>query len=97
MSRDIIRKDKSRDSIAPEQLRRMLTRYASTLDAREKLNPFEAHPNLARARTCVDAALGALSTNSISDARHLCGVVQGILLASGIHTWEYLASDDRRE
>lgn len=85
------------ESINAEQLRRMLTRYGRVLDDRTKLDPTDAPPNLVRARTCVEAALGAIVNGAITDARHLTGLVQGVLLCSGIHTWEYLATDDRRE
>lgn len=88
---------KQTDSISAEQLRRMLARYVAVLEQRTKLDPSDAPPNLLRARMCADAALVAIATGSLADARHLTGFVQGILLCSGIHTWEYLATDDRRE
>lgn len=90
-------KNKKKDPpIALEQFARMLRRYASTIDAHFVIMG-ETHGDreLDLARTCAVAALEKIPRGE--DPSHLVGFVQGVLLCKGIHTWEYLASDDRRE
>jgi len=84
-------------TISDEQISRMLRRYAAAIDAHFKImgETFGSRElELAR-----DAALCALEQlkKDPGGARQLAGFVQGVLLCKGIHTWEYLASDDLRE
>ena len=88
---------KQTDSIKPEQLRRMLTRYLTVIAGRLAIDGGDNPKNLEHAQLCANAALGSIDRGAIQDARHLTGFVQGILLCTGIHTWEYLATDDQRE
>lgn len=84
-------------AITAEQLQRMLTRYRAELATRIRMDGGMTDAHFPRALQCCDAALGAVISGRLIDARHLTGFVQGILLATGFHTWEYLASDDTRE
>lgn len=85
------------DKIPAAQLERMLKRYADTLDAHFKImGETYGSRELELARGAVDAALTRLRSDDAS-ARHLVGFVQGVLLCKGLHTWDYLATDDRRE
>lgn len=84
-------------AIATEQLQRMLTRYRAALVTRLRMDGTMTDAHFPRALQCCDSALGALAMGRLQDARHFTGFVQGILLATGFHTWEYLATDDQRE
>lgn len=89
------------NKIAPAQVERMLLRYATTIDTHYRVmgDTFGSR-ELELARGAVDAALARLAVPARHDeagARHLMGFVQGVLLCKGLHTWEYLATDDRRE
>lgn len=82
--------------IAPEQLDRMLRRYAKTLDEHfQIMGETFGDRALELARGAIDAALLHVGDDPAS-AQHLTGFVQGVLLCKGLATWEYLASDDRR-
>lgn len=94
---DITRKQK-KPTIPDAQLELMLERYAATLDAGARMrDPDTTDRELELARGAVDAALAALRRGEGADARHMTGFVQGVLLCKGIHTWEYLASEDTRK
>ena len=88
---------KTKESIEAAQLAAMLDRYVTTLTERIKMDAGNVTQHIERALLCARTAQAVLVMGGISDARHLCGFVQGILLCTGIHTWEYLATDDRRE
>jgi hypothetical protein len=80
-----------------EQLARMLGRYRAVVEGRLSYANLEPGiDKLRRAAEATDAAEAALRGGRYSDARHLVGLVQGILYSVGIHTWEYLVGDDER-
>ena len=89
-----------RFSVPKPQLDRMLSRYAAVIDERFTImGETYGDAELERARGAIDVARETLAVpnSDYADVRHLVGVIQGILLCKGIHTWEYLATDDRRE
>lgn len=91
-------KKKHESSIAPAQLRKMIARYIATIDEHFRIvGPDAGDLELERARDAASAADELVRAGEVTDARHLVGLVQGILLCKKIRTWEYLASDDARE
>jgi hypothetical protein len=83
--------------IATKQLEAMLARYQDTLNRHFKImgSTYE-NVNLSRAKSATEAALLYLKRGDTVASMHLVGFVQGVLLCQGLHTWEYLISDDKR-
>lgn len=83
--------------IATKQLEVMLARYESTIMQHYKMMGVTYdRPNLNRAQKAIEAALLYLRRGDVTSSMHLVGFVQGVLLCEGLHTWEYLVSDDKR-
>lgn len=94
------------DSDVPSkgQLVRMFERYRAVIAEWQRINGAGTHAGadkIERAMQCCDTALGMLSDDKVfaayADIRQLVGIVQGIMYTVGLHTWEYLASDDTRK
>ncbi len=83
--------------VAVKQLETMLTRYQTTVAQHYKMmGPTYESPELSKVNPAIDAAMLHLKRGDMVSAMHLVGFVQGILFCTGLHTWEYLVSDDRR-
>ena len=88
---------KNEPAIAPDQLERMLKRYAATIAAHFAcMGETHGDRELELARNMIEAATMNLKERDQASAQHLTGFVQGVLLCKGLVSWEYLAEDDRR-
>lgn len=79
------------------QIEVMLGRYKQTIaDHFRIMGPTYDHTYLNKAKSAIDAASHYLTLSKTSEAMHLLGFIQGVMLCTGLHTWEYLTADERR-
>lgn len=82
------------------QVAKVLASHRETITSWLSFSERGVHHNtdkMKKALECVNAGAFALEENKLATAIQHLGFVRGILYAVGVHTWEYLQRDGRRD